>query len=314
MNKKILILGSNGLCGSALKEESVNYPQYDFYFATRDDADLTSQEQVNCLFLTQNPDIIINTSARVGGIGGNLAMAEEFFYDNILINAHVIRAAIENKVEKLFAFSSVCVFPNDLSLLEEDKMHSGEPYDSNFSYAYAKRMIDVHIRAAERQYGIKNYVSVIPGNIFGKHDMFSIEHGHVLPSLISKLYNAKKNNEVLKVWGDGKSMREFIYVNDLARAILELTSLDNLPNKIIVSGQREYSIKEIVHSLCSVARYYDDKVEWDLDKPNGQRSRPTSKKVLNSLLPDFKYTDIEQALEITWDWFEQNYPNVRMNY
>lgn len=312
--QKILVLGSAGLVGSALQEESKNFPQYEYIFCTRQDADLTSQEQVTCLFHIHKPDICIMAGARVGGIGGNLAMAEEFFYDNILMNTHVIRSCIEHKVEKLFAFSSVCVFPDNLSLLEEDKMHEGPVFDSNFSYGFAKRMIDVHIRAAERQYGIKNYCSIIPGNIFGKHDMFSIEHGHVLPSLIHKLYHAKQNNGVLSVWGDGNSMREFIYVNDLARAILQLTIQDNLPNKIIISGPQEYSIKQIVKYLCDAARYYYDNVEWDLDKPNGQRSRPTSKKVLNSLLPTFKYTDIDQALQMTWDWFEQNYPNVRMKY
>lgn len=314
MNKKILVLGSNGLCGSALQEESVNFPQYDYYFATRKDADLTSQEQVNCLFKTHKPDIIINTSAKVGGIGANLAMAEDFFYDNILINAHVIRAAIENKVEKLFAFSSVCVFPDNLTLLEEDKMHSAEVFDSNFSYGYAKRMIDVHIRAAERQYGVKNYCSIIPGNIFGKHDMFSIEHGHFIPSILHKIYNAKFNNgPSLEIWGDGNSLREVIYVNDIARCILELLDRD-IPNKIIISGRREFSIREVVNMICDATNYDENEIVWDTSKPNGQRSRPSSKQVIDSLLPNFQYTDILEGLRKTWNWMKDNYPNVRTEY
>lgn len=312
--QRILVLGSAGLVGNALQEESKHFPTYEYIFCTRKDADLTSQEQVNCLFKTYLPHICIMASAKVGGVGGNLAMPEEFFYDNVLMNAHVIRTCIENKVQKLFAFSSVCVFADNLSLLEEDKMHEGPAYESNFSYAYAKRNIDVHIRAAEKQYGIKNYTSIIPGNIFGKHDMFSIEHGHIIPSLMNKLYNAKKYNDTFWVWGDGNSLREFIYVNDLSRAILNLLENDNLPNKIIISGRKEYSIREIVQMLCMVANYDYKKVQWDASKPNGQRSRPSSKQVIDSLLPNFQYTDIYQGLEKTWDWFVSNYPNVRTEY
>lgn len=315
MSKKILVLGSAGLVGNALKEESINFPQYEYIFATRKDADLTSKEQTWCLFKEHQPDICIMASARVGGVGGNLAMPEEFYYDNILMNAHVIRTCIENKVQKLFAFSSVCAFPDNLTLLEEDKMHSSEAYESNFSYGYAKRMIDVHIRAAEKQYGVKNYVSIIPGNIFGKHDMFSIEYGHFIPSLFNKIYQEKKwDHGALRCWGDGQSLREVIYVNDLARAILSLLDKDNLPNKIIISGRKEYSIKEIVELMCMVASFDRNTVQWDTSRPNGQRSRPSSKKVIDSLLPNFQYTDIYKGLLETWNWFNSNYPNIRTKY
>jgi len=311
---KILVTGKNGLCGHAIAEEAKLIDSNNsFYFCGREDADLKNYNDINYLFSEIKPDYVIHTAARVGGIGGNEAMHEIFMYDNLLINLNVIRNCIKHKIKKLFAFSSVCVFPDSLELLQEEKMHDGPVFESNFAYGYAKRMVDVHIRAAEKQYGIKNWVSLIPGNIFGKNDMFSIEHGHIIPSLISKLYTAKKNNSDLLVWGDGKSYREFIYVNDLARIVLQLLNHDNLPNKIIISGRKEYQISEIVNMLVEISGFTGN-VIYDTTKPNGQRKRPSSKKIIDSLIPNFEYTAIKDGLHKTWTWFEENYPNIRSNY
>lgn len=308
---KVLVTGGNGLCGSAIREESSQY-NYDYFFSTSE-YDLRDKKRVDELFAMVQPDIVIHTAAKVGGIGGNEAMHEEFFYDNILMNANLIRTCIENRIKKLFAFSSVCVFPDDLAILEENRMHDGPVFESNFAYGYAKRMVDVHIRAAEKQYGIKNWCSIIPGNIFGKNDMFSIEHGHIIPALMHKLYLAKHNNTEFVIWGDGRSLREFIYVNDLAKVILELISKDTIPNKIIVAGRQEHSIREVVEMLVDIANF-NGIIKWDLSKPNGQRNRPSSKKVIDNLLPGFQYSDIYNSLKTTWEWFENTYPKIRTQY
>ena len=229
-----------------------------------------------------------------------------------MINDNVISRCIKHKVKKLFAFSSVCVFPDELTILEEDKINDGPVYGANFAYGYAKRMVDIHIRAAKKQYDIKNWCSIIPGNIFGPDDMFSINNGHIIPSLMHKIFLAKKNNTDLSVWGDGLSMREFIYVDDLVNVILQLLELDNIPDKIIVSGRKEISIRDVVSMLCEAADFKGN-IVWDLSKPNGQRSRPSSSKVLDSLMSP-KYTDIKTALKLTYNWFESNYPNVRSEY
>ena len=211
------------------------------------------------------------------------------------------------------AFSSVCVFPDNLSVLEEDKINEGPVFESNFAYGYAKRMVDVHIRAAEKQYGVRNWCSIIPGNIFGKHDMYSIDHGHIIPALMHKIHVAKETGEDFVVWGDGKSLREFIYVNDLAKMLVDLLDEEEYPNKLIISGRKETSIREIVDILTKCASY-EGKIVWDTSKPNGQRSRPSSKKRVDAIFPGFSYTPIEEALQISWDWFKQYYPHVRKEY
>jgi GDP-L-fucose synthase len=260
-----------------------------------------------------NPDYVIHTAAKVGGIGGNEAYHADFFLQNIKINTNVIDACRRFGVKKLLAFSSVCVFPDGLPLLEESKMHDGPVYESNFAYGYAKRMVDVHIRALEKQYGIKNYCSIIPGNIFGKHDMYSIEHGHIIPSLTHKLYNSVMTGEPFMIWGDGFSRREFIYVNDLAKLLIMMLDLDEIPNRVIISGRENNTIRDVVWMLTDAANF-SGRIIYDTDKPNGQRNRPTSKAVIDSLFPDFKYTPVQVGIDKSWNWFVNNYSNVRTKY
>lgn len=306
---KILVTGRDGLVGNSIRKLCLNDNENRYDFVSRYHADLTDQNAVRGLFQRFQPDYVIHTAAKVGGIGGNEANHGEFFYDNIRMNSHIIHYAHRYKVKKLIVFSSVCVFPHDLAMLEEDKMHDGKPFESNFAYAYAKRMVDIQIEAYKRQYGVTNFCSVIPGNIFGEHDWYSIEHGHVIPSLIHKLYLAIQDNKPFEIWGDGKSLREFLYVGDVATIILKLLKLETLPQRLIISGSRQYSIQEIVDKLVRISGF-NGVVQYQLDKPNGQRSRPTNLSLLKSLF-EMEYTDIDVALEQSWDWFVNNYQTAR---
>lgn len=283
--------------------------KYKYIFAGRDKSDLTDEESVKWLFHDVKPDIVIHTAARVGGVGGNLAKHAEFFRENILMNTHVIHYSCKYRVQKLIAFSSLCSFPENLSTFREDLLHQGEPFQGNFAYAYAKRMVDIQIQAYKAQYGVLNYCSVIPGNIFGTHDYYNLSNGHVVPSLIYKIWLAKIENRPLYVWGDGTAKREFIFADDVARIIQKLIELETLPDKVIISGEKQYSIKELVETLCKAAKFTGE-VIWDSTKPNGQKERSSDLSLLKSLV-DLQYTDFAEALKISYDWFEQNYRTAR---
>ena len=312
MKKKILVTGSNGLVGNALRITSLKYPDYDFTFLTRKDGDLTKEKDVENIFDKYRPNQIIHTAAKVGGIGGNMIGHADYFYQNILINSHIIHNSWKFDVKKLLAFSSVCVFPDDSQILKEDNMHNGPPFSGNFAYAYAKRMVDVQIRAYKSQYNIKNYCSIIPSNIIGTHDYYNIEDGHVLPSLIHKIYLAKKNSTNLEVWGDGKSLREFIYAEDLAKILIEILGKDQIPERLTVAGKQQYSIREVVNYLVESSNFKND-IIYDKSKPNGQRNRQSDLSLLNSIFPNFKYTELKDAIKDSYDWFVNNYPgNVRL--
>jgi GDP-L-fucose synthase len=234
----------------------------------------------------------------------------EYFYDNIMINTNVIEGARKSGVEKLVCFLSTCVFPDNVEYpLTESKIHLGEPHSSNYPYAYAKRMADIQIRAYREQYGL-NYVSVIPTNIYGPNDNFSLTHGHVMPMLIHKLYLAQQNNSDFVVWGSGKPLREFIYSKDIATLSEWAVNNYNDPEPIIFSTSHEISIMDLVDLLVNEFNF-KGKVIFDKSKPDGQYRKPSDNNKLKSYLPDFNFTPIEEGVKETVNWFIKNYEKTR---
>lgn len=302
---KVLVTGSDGLVGNSLKNILPNA-----VFLNRKDGDLTKEQDVINIYEKYKPDAVIHLAAKVGGIGGNLIGPANYFYENLLMNSFLIHYAVQYQIKKFLAFSSVCVFPEGLPFLKENLMHKGEPYYTQYAYGAAKRAIDIQIQSYKQQYGINNYSSLILTNIFGKKDNYNLKSGHVIPSLIHKIYLAKKNNEPLMVWGDGSAEREFIYVDDLAKIIIDILELEEIPQRIIISVDEQKTIKEIVNILCEVSDF-KGKVIWETDKPNGQKSRPSDTSLLKSLVKT-KFTDLKSSLSESYNWFEENYPNVRI--
>ena len=309
---RILVTGSKGLVGSAIERYvKCHNLGHKFIFINRSHGDLTNPIYVNAIFRDYKPEYVIHTAAKVGGIGGNMAGHADYFYENILMNTYIIHQCHLNNVKKLLAFSSVCVFPDDVAILREDVMHNGPPFSGNFAYANAKRMVDVQIRAYKSQYGHENWCSIIPGNIYGTHDLYSLSHGHVIPSLIHKLFLAVKyNNPIFPVWGDGQSLREFILADDLASLLVQLITGDEIPERLIVSGYEQHSIADVVNTLVGCSEF-KGRVEWDTTKPNGQRNRQSDLTLMKNLFPNFKHLPFKNGLELSYKWFCDNYPNVR---
>ena len=299
--KKVLITGGYGMVGSAMESQIK---------LSRETCDLTNPKQTHKLFQLIKPDGVIHCAGKVGGIGGNSNYKGEYFYDNLMINTNVIESARKAGVKNLVAFLSTCVFPDKVKYpLTVDQIQLGEPHESNYPYAYAKRMADVQIRAYREQYGI-NYTSIIPSNIYGPNDNFSLEHGHVMPMLIHKLYLAKQNKTDFTVWGSGKPLREFIYSKDIAKvaewALFNYEGTDPL----IVSGDEEISIKDLVGLLVDEFKF-KGKVIFDKTKPDGQLRKPSDNSKIKELMPDFKYTPFEKGIKETVNWFIENYDEAR---
>ena len=300
-NLVTLVTGGGGLVGSSITGNTLKVGS---------NFDLRDTSVTNKLFSDLQPDNVIHCAGRVGGLGGNMNMKGEFFYDNIMINTNVIESCRKYGVKKLVCFLSTCVFPNDVEYpLTEKKIHSGPPHTSNDAYSYAKRMADIQIRAYREQYGL-NYVSVIPTNIYGPNDNFDLVNGHVVPSLIHKCYLAKKNNTPFKIWGSGKPLREFIFSKDVGKLTEWVLKNYEEEEPIIFSTSQEVSIKDVV-GLIVKHMSFTGEVIWEDDKPDGQFRKPSDNSKLLSYLPDFKFTSLDNGLKETIDWFIENYENCR---
>lgn len=317
--KRILVSGSLGLVGSAVRRISQKYQQYDFVYTARSSknndeyvCDLTKECQVRDLYSNIKPKYVIHLAARVGGIGGNLAGPADYYRDNILMNTHMLDFAYKNGVEKFIGCSSICAMPDNLAVFDESHMHDSQCYKANESYGFAKRGIDVHIRAMKKQYGNLNYISLIPGNIAGIEDNYNLINSHVLPALVHKMYLAKRDNTNFEVWGTGENLRQFVSSDDLAFVIMELINMDReMPERLLVCGERQHSIKEIVNILAEVADFKGN-IVYNSNKPGGQLARMANRELFRDYFPSFEFTPIEKIVRDSWDWFVENYPNVRM--
>ena len=307
---KLLITGGSGLVGSEFKNSSIliNSKICDLRITKDVDtlfANLTDQSQGQ-----DTVDRVIHCAAKVGGVSANMKYKGDFFYENVMINTNVIEACRKFGVKKLVSFLSTCVFPDQIDYpLTEAKIHLGPPHTSNDAYAYAKRMADIQIRSYREQYGL-NYKSVIPCNVYGPNDNYDLENSHVLPAIIHKCYLAKKNNTALTIWGNGESLREFIFSKDVA--FLSEWVLENYDEEepIILSSSEEVSIKQLVNLVVELMEF-EGEVIWDESKPNGQYRKPSDNSKIKKYLPNFEFTSLREGLKETIDFVKNNYSLIR---
>jgi GDP-L-fucose synthase len=303
--KKILILGANGLVGSSI--------DYGIKLG-RKEVDLLNYNQTLDVIKYYKPDAIINCAGEVGGVKANMDYKFDFFKNNMLINMNVIEASMKADVPNLISFLSTCIFPENLAkkgkLLIESDLHLGEPHESNYPYAYSKRMIQVLSQIA-RERGF-NYQNIIPCNLYGLKDNYNLEKSHLIPALIRKFYQASKDsNYQIEIWGDGTPIREFIFANDISK-IVEIILLNNFKfNEMIISPNQRYSINEIVMILESIVLKKQHNYFFDKTKPNGQKQKNTNNQKFKDFCNKFSFelTPLRNGLEQTFDYFSMTFEN-----
>tara|TARA_R110001592_G_scaffold188358_4_gene433550 strand:+ start:21688 stop:22626 length:939 start_codon:yes stop_codon:yes gene_type:complete len=304
---KILVTGGTGMVGSAFNNIKTGHH---LILYGSDAYDLRDKNQVDDMFYKNKVDAVIHLAAKVGGVKGNTDYISDFFYDNIMINTNLLNSAKNYNVPKLVSLMSTCVYPDNVTYpLTENQIHYGEPHKSNFGYAYAKRMLDVHSRALREQYGY-NYVTAIPNNMYGLNDCFDLSNGHVIPSIIRKIWEAKNKNVPPVFWGDGLSLREFTYAEDVARILLWMVENYNQESPLNIGSTGEISISDIVEKVKNIIGY-EGVVNWDPSMPKGQFRKPSNNTRFRTLSPDFKYTNIDVGLSKTCEWFQDKYPDIR---
>jgi GDP-L-fucose synthase len=300
---KILVTGGYGLVGSEFKSD-------EYYRLSSKETDLRIGKDVDLLLSKNKFDGVIHCAGKVGGIAANMNYKGEYFYENVMINTNIIESSRKNNIKNLVSFLSTCVFPDQVEYpLTENKIHLGPPHFSNDAYAYAKRMADIQIRSYKEQYDL-NYKSVIPSNIYGPNDNYSIANGHVLPSLIHKCYLARENKTPLTIWGSGKPLREFIFSKDITKLTEWVLYNYNENEPIILSTSEEISIGEVVDMIVEIMNFKGE-IIFDSSKPDGQFRKPSDNSKIKNYLPNFKFTSIYEGLKETIEYFEKNYTIIR---
>jgi len=299
-----LITGGSGMVGKSFLDKLPNA-----IYISSEQYDLRDPVQASNMFEEYRPRFVIHLAARVGGVLANMNNLGSFYYDNVMMNTNVLESARIFETEKLISCLSTCIYPDQVTYpLTEDQIHNGAPHQSNYSYAYTKRMIEIQSRAYKEQYGC-NFISMAPNNLFGQFDNFSLEGSHVIPAMIRKIYEAKLNNTRAEFWGDGTPLREFTYSQDIPDVALFLLEKYDSPDVINVGNSHEVSIK---YAVSKVQEYFDfgGEIFWDTTKPMGQFRKPSSnKKLLDLGWQEENYTSMEKGLKETCEWFIMNYPN-----
>jgi GDP-L-fucose synthase len=237
------------------------------------DYDLTRQTEVARMYNEQRPDVVIHLAARVGGIGANRENPGRFFYENAIMGIELIEQAYRHGIEKFVQVGTVCAYPKWTPVpFSEDALWDGYPEETNAPYGIAKKALLVQAQAYREQYGL-NAIYLLPTNLYGPGDNFDPRFSHVIPALILKCVEAKElGRESLIVWGTGTPTREFLYVDDAARAIVLAAELYNKPAPVNIGSSSEISIKDLVNTIVELTGY-EGTVVWDASKPDGQPRR-----------------------------------------
>lgn len=308
--ERVLVTGGTGMVGSTFDTLDTCC---ELILVGSNGCDLRDYASTLSLISSLKPDAVIHLAAKVGGVKGNTDYVSDFYSDNVRINTNVLDACHLSGVKKVVSLLSTCVYPDSVNYpLTEDQVHNGEPHKSNFGYAYAKRMLDVHSRALRQQHGC-NFVTAVPNNLYGINDNFDLENGHVVPALIRKIYEAKigKNTGPVNIWGDGSPLREFTLAKDMANILFYVLENYEDVEPINVGNTTEYSILDLVELICKEFNYQGE-IFWDTTKPMGQIKKPSSnKRFLDLGWKKSNYTTLENGIKLTCRWFEKKYPNIR---
>ena len=302
---KVLIFGCKGMVGKAVTDILMSDSKFSVAVSSREDTNLFSFEETQETIRHVQPDVLINAAAKVGGIVANNQQRSEFLIENLRINLNILEAAIPYENMKIINLGSSCIYPlNAKNPITEDEFMNGKLEPTNSPYAMAKLTAIELGNAMQTQYG-HNVINLMPTNLYGPYDSFSAEYSHVIPGLIYRMHIAKvEKMENFNIWGSGKPLREFLYVNDLANAIkfvIENNINDSLLN---VGSGDEVSIKSVAESIKTVIGF-EGELSFDKSKPDGNpRKLLDSSKILNyGWIPDVELND---GLKKTYRWFLDN--------
>jgi len=308
-NKKILVTGGAGFLGSHIVEKLLEkgVPRENVFAPLSRNFDLRKWE--NCQKVVAGQDIVIHLAAKVGGIGFNQEHPAELFYDNLMMGVQMMEAARQVGVEKFVAIGTICAYPKFTQVpFKEEDLWNGYPEETNAPYGLAKKMMLVQAQAYRQQYSF-NAIYLLPVNLYGPENSFDPKKSHVIPAIIRKVYEAKKENKnYIDIWGTGKATREFLYVEDAADGIILATEKYDKPEPINLGSGIEISIKDLVELICRLMDFKGE-IHWDISKPDGQPRRMLDVSHAEKEFGFRAKTNFEKGLARMISWYLERYGN-----
>ena len=300
--RRLLVTGSSAVLGTGFKNVRSEFPEREFIFLSSADGDLTREKTAIDLVAGYAPDVIIHLAALSGGIGYSLKHPARLLRDNVLMTLNIMEAARLRNVAKTVLTLSAGMYPEKAALpLREDAMHDGVPHSSNYSYAFAKRLVDPALRAYRAEYGM-HVIGLIPNGILGENDCFNYDEAAMVPALIRRFYENRDTREPIVIWGDGTPLREYTDARDLARAYMWAVDHYNQPDALNIGSAEEHSVKEIALMIAECLAVDPDRIVFDTTKPEGIHRKNTDNSRFREL-SGFTYTSFRKTLQRTIDWF-----------
>lgn len=306
----VLVTGAAGMGGSAVMLELIRQGFTGVMPIDKDVCDLTDTNQVNTLFSLLKPDYIFHLAAKVGGINANNTQSADFTYQNLMMECNVLQAAKLFKVKKLIFCGSACIYPKDTKMpIKEEYFLSGKLEETNKGYAIAKIAGVILCQMYRKQYGC-DFISAMPTNLYGPRDNFHLTDSHVLPALLRKFHDAKiQNSPSVEIWGTGNTWREFLYVEDLAKALIFLMENYSEAEPINVGTGTDLRIQDLVKIISTVVDYQGE-VKWNTTYPDGVYERRLDVSRINELGWKAE-VDVATGIKKTYDWMVEKWNDIR---
>lgn len=304
-DKRVVITGGGGFLGAYVVAKLKAGGCLEISTPRKRDYDLTQLAAVQALYNDTHPHLVIHLAARVGGIGANRLHPAEFFYDNLMMGVQLFHEAWKMGVGKFVAIGTVCAYPKFTPVpFHEDDLWNGYPEETNAPYGLAKKMLLVQSESYRQQYNY-NSIFLLPVNLYGPCDNFDLESSHVIPALIRKCVEARRQGAAeIVAWGDGSPTREFLYVEDAAEGIVLAAERYDKSDPVNLGSAFEISIKDLLETIARLTGFRGT-IVWDTTKPNGQPRRKLDTHRAEAEFGFRARTTFEKGLERTVEWYER---------
>ncbi|MFT5204297.1 MAG: GDP-L-fucose synthase [Candidatus Aldehydirespiratoraceae bacterium] len=305
-DQRILLTGGNGFLGRSVQTMLAERGVTDVHAPTSAAVDFTDAAAAHAAVAAVQPDCIIHLAARVGGIGANLAAPADLYLQNLMLGTNVIEAARAAAVAKTVVVGTICSYPKHTPVpFQETSLWMGYPEESNAPYGIAKLAQLTHLQANRQQYGQRG-IYLMPTNLFGPGDKFHPDVSHVIPALIRKCVMARNEGlDEIEVWGTGAASREFLYVDDAARGIVQAAEHYDGAEPVNLGADRELLVKELVEIVAELSGF-EGRIRWDETRPDGQPRRCVDASRARELFGFAANTDFREGLATTIEWYESN--------